>query len=161
MSWGSGKFLSCFTSRNQHYEQGSYSDRQAHTHSPNKRENRWLSSDGYLVVEASLLCFSGVFLIDLCVFLLLSYNNYCSYVTMDPKTSAKKSSEKKNKLITIEIKKKIIDKHEKGTRVVDLPNNSNPPPPPSLHRLPCTQIIPSLRYCILRLTRRCILEDAP
>ena len=37
---------------------------------------------------------------------------------MCPKNFAKKSSQKK--LITIEIKKEIIDKHEKGTRVVDL-----------------------------------------
>ena len=65
---------------------------------------------------------------------------------MGPKISAKKSSEKKKKLITIEIKKEIIDKHEKGTYIVDLPNNNNPPPP--LHRLPRVQIIPSLMYVI-------------
>ena len=53
---------------------------------------------------------------------------------MDPKTSVKRSFEKKKKLITTEIKKEIIDKHEKGT-----------PPPPLLHRLPRAQIIPSLR----------------
>ena len=53
---------------------------------------------------------------------------------MDPKTSAKKSSEKKKKLITIEIKKEILDKHEKGT-----------PPLSPLHRLPRAQIIPFLR----------------
>ena len=65
---------------------------------------------------------------------------------MGPKTSANKYSEKKKRLITIEIKKEIIDKHEKGTRVVDLPNNNNPPPPPPLlHHLPCAKIIPSLR----------------
>ena len=52
---------------------------------------------------------------------------------MGPKTSAKKSSEKKKKRITIEIKKEIIDKHEKGT------------PPPPFHRLYRTQIMPSLR----------------
>ena len=62
---------------------------------------------------------------------------------MGPKISAKKSSKKKKKLITIEIKKEIIEKHEKGTRVVDLPNNNNNPP--LLHHLPHTQIIPSLR----------------
>ena len=36
---------------------------------------------------------------------------------------------KKKKLITVEIKKEIIGKHEKGTRVVDLPNNNNPSHP--------------------------------
>ena len=61
---------------------------------------------------------------------------------MGPKTNAKKSSEKK-KLITIEIKKEIIDKHEKGTHIVDLLNNNNPPP--LLHRLSRAQIIPSLK----------------
>ena len=63
---------------------------------------------------------------------------------MGPKINAKKSSERKKKLITIEMKVKIVDEQEKGTRVVDLPNNNNPPPPP-LHCLPRTQIIPSLR----------------
>ena len=86
-------------------------------------------------MEASLLCFPSVFLIVLCVFLLLFYNNYCSCVTMGPKTSTKKSSEKEKKLITVEIKKEIIDKHEKGTHVVNLPNNNNPPPPSSFSRI--------------------------
>ena len=63
---------------------------------------------------------------------------------MGSKISTKKSAEKKKKLITIEIKKEIIDKHEKGTRVVDLSNKNNPSPPP-LHRLPRAQIIPSIR----------------
>ena len=45
------------------------------------------------------------------------------------KTSAKKSFDKNKKLITIEIKKEFIDKHEKGI-----------PPPPPLHRLPRAQI---------------------
>ena len=95
-------------------------------------------------MEASLLCFPSVFLSVFCVILLLSYNNYCSCATIGSKTRAKKSSEKKKKLITIEIKE-IIDKHEKGTRVVDLPNNNDNSPPPQLHRLLCTQIIPFLR----------------
>ena len=64
---------------------------------------------------------------------------------MGPKTSANKNSEKKKRLIKIEIKKEIIDKHKKETRVVDLPNNNNPPPPPPLHHLPRAKIIPSLR----------------
>ena len=72
-------------------------------------------SCGYLVVEASLLCFPSVFLLVLCVFLLLFHIYYCSCVTMGPKISAKKSYEKRKKLITIEIRKKILDKHEKGT----------------------------------------------
>ena len=50
---------------------------------------------------------------------------------MSSKTSAKNCSEKKKKLLMVEIKQKIIGKHEKGTHVVDLPNNNNPPPPPS------------------------------
>ena len=60
---------------------------------------------------------------------------------MGPKISAKKSFEKKN--LIIEIKKEIIDKHEKGTRVVDLPNNNDPPL--LLHHLSHAQIIPSLK----------------
>ena len=62
---------------------------------------------------------------------------------MGSKTSAKKSSEKKKKLITVEIKKEIIGKDEKGTCVVDLPNNINLLP--LLHHLPRAQIIPSSR----------------
>lgn len=40
-------------------------------------------------------------------------------MNMGPKVNAKKSSEK-NRQITIEMKKKIIAKYEKGTHVVDL-----------------------------------------
>ena len=50
------------TTMKPHITSTPYSDRWAHTRSPNKRENRWLSSRGYLVVEASLLCFPSVFL---------------------------------------------------------------------------------------------------
>ena len=68
---------------------------------------------------------------------------------MGPKTSAKKSSEKKKTIITIVIKKEIIDKHAKGTRIVNLPNNNNIPPPPtpssSLTNHPIFKVIKSIK----------------